>query len=394
MNMSARYRAFRLAGRVPGIVASLGLLSGLPALAALHPGDKVAVTVFNHPELSVTSTIDSAGNVSLPLAGTVAAQNVRPAELAARVQSRLAPFVRKPAVVVALQEQSDSIFVAGGPGGVLHYRPGETLTSALDELQAPITGPGAATSSPPPVNGYDTQAQAARNPQINLEDGPVDYRTVKIMREERQLGPFNMVSLRDSGNPGPTLQPDDTIQLNNKPVAVRVTGDVARPGTAFLYLTDPLSRAIDQVGGLNQTATQTKMSLQQPGSDPQTVSLGSAPFSQPAQNGDQIVVPRAPRVDVLGIVKKPGETLLRGSETLVSSIYYAGGPDQYANLRAVQVTHAGVKTQYDLYKLSKGADGQNPVLADGDLVFVPQGSTFNISSVWQAIGSLGFFLRF
>ena len=365
----------------------------MPALAALHPGDKVAVTVYNHPELSVTSTIDAAGNVSLPVAGTVPAQNVGPDQLASRVQSRLAPYVRKPAVAVALQEQSDSIFVAGGPGGVLRYRPGESLSSALDELQAPALMP-ALTTTTPQTNGYDAEARTARNPATNLEDGPVDYRSVKILREDHELGPFNIVALRDNGGPGPTLHPDDTIQLNNKPVAVHITGDVARPGIAYLYPSDPLSRAVDQVGGLNQTATQTHLTLETPGAAPEMVSLGSAPFSQPAQSGTRLVVPRAPRVDVLGIVKKPGETLLRGSETLVSSIYYAGGPDEYANLRAVQVTHNGVKTQYDLYKLSKGADGQNPTLVDGDLVFVPQGSTFNVSSIWQAIGSLGFFFRF
>jgi hypothetical protein len=48
-----------------------------------------------------------------------------------------------------------------------------------------------------------------------------------------------------------------------------------------------------------------------------------------------------------------------------------------------------VKTQYDLYKLNKGASGQNPRLSDGDVVFVPEGSTFDVMTLFQAISALG-----
>jgi hypothetical protein len=64
---------------------------------------------------------------------------------------------------------------------------------------------------------------------------------------------------------------------------------------------------------------------------------------------------------------------------------------KYANLRAVQVIRAGKKQQYDLGKVQKGGDGDNPQLLDGDVVFVPQGSTFDWSSVWGALGSFGLF---
>jgi hypothetical protein len=47
--------------------------------------------------------------------------------------------------------------------------------------------------------------------------------------------------------------------------------------------------------------------------------------------------------------------------------------------------------QYDLGKLQKGGAGANPQLADGDIVFVPQGSTFEWSDVWGALGALGLF---
>ena len=71
--------------------------------------------------------------------------------------------------------------------------------------------------------------------------------------------------------------------------------------------------------------------------------------------------------------------------------YYAGGPAKYANLRAVTVIHAGTRKQYDLGNLQKGKTTDNPVLADGDMVQVPQGSTFEWGNIWGAIGALGLF---
>ena len=199
-----------------------------------------------------------------------------------------------------------------------------------------------------------------------------------------------MVRLRETGHTGPALQPNDTIQLVDKPVAVRVTGDVERPGIAYLETEETLSQALTQVGGVAASSRVAQLKLVRNG-ETQYISLGSPAFSQAAQNGDQLFVPRATHVDVLGNVEKPGDTMLRGSNTLVSAIYYAGGPAKFANLRAVQVIRNGQKRQYDLGKVQKGAGGDNPELADGDVVFVPQGSTFQWSDVWGALGAIGLF---
>jgi len=198
------------------------------------------------------------------------------------------------------------------------------------------------------------------------------------------------LALRGAGDPGPALLPDDTIQLVDKPIAVAVRGDVARPGTVYLDVDEPLSQALLQVGGPNATATETQITLTRNGASRQ-VTIGSPIFSQPAQNGDVLTFPRAPRVDVLGTVEKPGSTSLRGDATLVAALYYAGGPAAHANLKSVQVIHDGRRKTYDLAKLQKGDTGENPTLVDGDVVFVPQGSTFDWSQIWQAIGALGLF---
>jgi protein involved in polysaccharide export with SLBB domain len=359
----------------------------VPVLASLHPGDKIDVTVLNHPELSGPATIDASGDVSLPVAGTVRAASYEPTELADRIRDKLVAYVRKPAVIVQLQEQSQSVFVSGGPSGVLHYEPGETLTSVVDQLElTPVQRTESATN-PHDNLGSGSQSQRVTNGPVDLFNGPIDFKRVSILRDAKELGPFDVLALRSSGDPGPALLPDDTIQLANKPIAVKVTGDVAEPGMAYLDPTDPLSHALDQVGGTDGTSTQTAISLERDGTS-QVVSLGSVTFAEPAKNGDALFVPRAPRVDVLGTVVKPGETFLRGNQSLVAAIYYAGGPDRFANLKSVQVVHDGQKTEYNLKSIQKGHAGANPTLVDGDVVFVPQGSTIDAQTVFSALSAL------
>lgn len=374
----------RRAALVAAVVAFTAV-SGARAEAALHPGDKIDVTVYNHPELSGTRTLDASGNVALPIVGTVSALNLEPSDLADRLRNRLAPYVRQVAVDVQLNAQSESIFVAGGPNGVLKYQPGMTLSSVVDMLQSRNLTPTIDAANASAVSAHDVV-----NGPLDLINGPINFHKVSIERENKVLGTYDLLALRSSGQTGPALVPNDTIQLVDKPVIVSVQGDVEKPGTAYLNTNEPLSQALVQVGGGAASSSQSSITLERNGKQ-SVVSLGDPVFTQPAQTGDRITVPRAPRVDVLGNVTKPGETLLRGNDTLVSAIYYAGGPAQYANLKSVEVMHGGVRKVYNLANLQKGGTGDNPELVDGDVVMVPQGSKFQWSDIWSALGSLGLF---
>jgi protein involved in polysaccharide export with SLBB domain len=260
-----------------------------------------------------------------------------------------------------------------------------TIASAVDYLQRTAATPTPDTQNVPQVAKHDVDTGS-----LDLVNGPINFHDVTILRNGAKLDSVDVIQLHETGGAGPALQPNDTIQLVDKPVAVAVSGDVERPGTAHLNANETLTQALSQVGGLAASSRVDHLQLVRDGAS-QYVSVGSPVFSQPAQNGDKIIVARATHVDVLGSVAKPGDTMLRGSNTLVSAIYYAGGPVKFANLRAVQVIRNGQKQQYDLGKLQKGGNGDNPELADGDVVFVPQGSTFQWSDVWGALGSIGLF---
>ncbi len=83
----------------------------------VHAGDKLMVHVYNHPELSGLRAVDTAGNLTLPLAGQVAVAGSDPATAADRIKTALATYLRSPAVDVQVVSQGDTIFVAGGPRG-------------------------------------------------------------------------------------------------------------------------------------------------------------------------------------------------------------------------------------------------------------------------------------
>ncbi len=366
--MSSRIRV------APLTAIAVFLCAAGASATTLHPGDKISINVYNHPELAAaTATLDSTGHVSVPLAGLVNAANLSPAQLGQRIAARLAPYVIKPAVDVQLIAQGQNIFVAGGPGGVLTYTPGETLAGALSQIAAGTTT-GSSTT--------DTSETATRAQQY----GSIDLHRVVIERDGRNLPPVDAASLTAGGNAGPTLQPDDTIKLVLKPIAVAVRGEVKSPGVAHLDRDEPLSNALLQVGGANDATSSVEFILTR-GSGQTVVTTSSPQYREPAQSGDAIYVPHAERVGVVGQVNKPGSVTLQGDDSLLSALYYAGGPTSYGDIKHVGVIHQGVQQTYDVTQLTHGAPGANPQLADGDTVFVPEGHKIDFRGIFQTIAS-------
>jgi protein involved in polysaccharide export with SLBB domain len=347
-------------------VTAIGLTAAPPPSEAVHPGDKIMVTVFNHPELSSPSvTVDAAGSISIPLAGAVDARGASTRVVAERIRSQLHPYVPLAAVDVRLLEQGTEIFVAGDRGGVLKYSPGETLVAALQDVR-----PNSAAN--PAAGGGD------------LRHGPIDLHDVQIVRDGATLGPYDVDALISHGDPGPALFPGDTLRLRDKPIRVAVLGDVKVPGSAYVDRGAPLLQTISEAGGALDTAWTTHIQLTRAGAT-RALALGDPAFSEPAQDGDVLVIPRAPTVSVLGMVVKPGSTVLRNDASLLDALYEAGGPQRNGNLKSVAVLHHGERTEYDITKLTHGAHNENPHLADGDTVFVPEGHKIDFGLFFQAL---------
>jgi protein involved in polysaccharide export with SLBB domain len=346
----------------------------------VHAGDQLYVIVYGHPELSGPVDVDGAEHISLTLAGTVDVHGLDLHQIADRVQLALTPYVIKPAVDVQLKSQLPVLFVSGGPGGVLKYSPGETLSAAIADV--PVNGKATvATLSTTGTGGGD----GSRNVD-QLASSRIDLRRVGVTRDNTSLGIFDMTALSATGQAGPNLQAGDTIVLVDKPIAVQVSGDVATPGTAHLWADEPLSDALAQCGGLTSSAATSHISLTRGGTT-ELVALGDPIFQEPAGQNDVVTVRTAPRVAVAGMVDKPGTVALKTNFSLLNAIYAAGGPTKWADLGKVQIESNGAVSMYDVSRLVHGDMTQNPQLKDGDLVFVPEGHKIDYSGIIQTLAS-------
>lgn len=333
------------------------------ALAALHPGDTVRIVVYNHPELATQAIVDASGRISLPLAGDVPAVGATEKELAMRIQDRLAPYMRYPAVDVTLISQSLDMDVIGGPGGILQYRPGETLMSGLEEIEKDCTC------------------------SLSLSRG--DTSRVKIVRDGYAIGTYDTDAMKTSGDSGPALQPGDRITFADRPISIAVKGAVKAPGTAYLSSNQPLSAAIAQLGGFTDSASYGQILLSR-GGQTTDIGSGSPEFSAPAQPGDSLVIPSEEHVQVIGAVNGGGEVVLKQDFTLTGAIYTAGGPNKWADLGSVMVRHNGVTRSYDMANMEHGSSKINPAVEDGDVVFVPEGHKID----WRGFFSDMFWARY
>lgn len=354
--------------------------SAAQSLATINSGDTLYVKVWNHPELSKQVTVDANGTVRIPLSGVVAVAGLNETAAAKKLTDALRPYVVYPAIDVETIEQGKTLFVSGGPGGLLTYRPGETLQAAVAD--AMDTAPASTQS----LNEEGQSLTQVVDSHARLRER-IDFRNVKLQRDGTTLGSYDTLAFSAHGDPGPPLQPGDTIVFSYKPIEVHVIGDVSEPGTAYLSSNQSIAEAITQAGGLLPTAASNHILLQRDG-ETQSLALGNPAFNGPAQTGDVITVPSAPRINVVGTVEKPGLVTLKTDASLLSAMYTAGGPTKSANLKDVQVVRDGATTTYDVTQLTHGNITQNPVLQDGDTVVVPEGHKIDFTGIFGILGGI------
>ncbi len=111
------------------------------ALYRIGVDDRLQVSVWRNPELSVTVPVRPDGRISVPLIGDVMAGGRAPQEVAADIETQLAAYVRDPKVAVILVDLRSHEFISRVrvTGAVrqpvsVPYRQGMTVLDAV--LQA------------------------------------------------------------------------------------------------------------------------------------------------------------------------------------------------------------------------------------------------------------------
>jgi protein involved in polysaccharide export with SLBB domain len=365
---------------------TLCLLTLGPCAAApiIHPGDTLGVDVMDYHAvvdnaqgrlnaLNADNVVVAAdGSISIPVAGTVHVAGKSTAQIARVLELRLATYVRDPNVTVRLLQQSQVLFLTGATTGTLSYLPGETLSSALGQLHEQLDKDYMQTLAPGDRSGN------------SLLRSVIDLRKISVERDGRNGQAYDGEELLRSGQPGPSLEPGDTLLFASKPVRVNVRGEVVTPGPIYLYSDDTLEQALLAAGGPLPSASTADASLLRDGQE-LPLPLGGSALRQVPQNGDTIIVRAAPRVTVLGQVPMPGEELLKNGSTLLSALYVAGGPTKWADVKNIEVLHQGVRRSYDLSHLQHGDLSPNVPLVDGDQVYVPEGHKIDASAFFAGL---------
>ena len=75
-------------------------------------GDQIQINVWKNAELSLAEPIRPDGKISMPLVGDVMAVGLTPEELAAKIEARLATYVKAPNVTVILTSLQGHAFLS------------------------------------------------------------------------------------------------------------------------------------------------------------------------------------------------------------------------------------------------------------------------------------------
>ncbi len=183
--------------------------------------------------------------------------------------------------------------------------------------------------------------------------------------------------------------PQVTIFIKEyKSKQVAVIGAVEKPGSYQVVGNRNLLHIISEAGGFSENAANEIFILRDGPEGTRSIPIdlkalmvdGNAALNIPIEPNDVINVPvdREYRVFVMGRVTRPGAVKYKLSEgiTLMQAIADAGGFAEGAKKSAIQITRKAkdgkeIKIRVNWKDLTKGRK-KDPVLQEGDVVFVPE----------------------
>jgi len=395
----------------------------------LGPDDTITVTVLRHTEYSGTFLIPLDGTVAFPGVGEVVVTGKTLTELTELLTERLKVRLNAPEVTITLlNARASRVYVLGvvAHPGVYDMKPEWHVTEALAAAGGIICQPVDAKAYILHATGvrqdFDLLAAlrtgAAANPTLLVGD-VVTVETVELMPVyvlglvkspgmlDVRKGTTILEALTQAGGPLPSdrelfitvtrgktqvakfalLAPLDTIQQNaplergdilqigpgETLISVFVMGAVKNNGPCQVRPDGGISEVLAQAGGLTLPVQDVRLTLVRNGHE-QVITEMTAPIN--LQSFDIIKVDPlyAVSVTVYGNVARPGNYLVRETDTALQALALAGGATSNAALSRVAVTHrSGVM---ETINLAPSGPNALPVttlkLAPGDIIVVPE----------------------
>lgn len=213
--------------------------------------------------------------------------------------------------------------------------------------------------------------------------------------------PLKQVFVEASEEANIEVKPGDVVNIQGKPmVRVNVTGKVVKPGLVDVFEGDGAVEAVSAMGGGLPDAALSKAKIMRKGQEIsvdlyKAIYLGTPEANVPLQDGDTIYIPEnKAKVAVMGVVSKPGPVEIPDGRPLrlVEAIGLAGGPIREAKTDAVMLARRDdkggfVEKAYNLNQIRSGKAGiEDPILQDGDVIFVAQSGKPNTGTIGQILG--------
>lgn len=341
----------------------------------LQPLDLVTLWVYRLPELSMELRVSPAGDLTLPVVGKLKAAGRRPEDIAAEVREGLASRLQlqHPQIALIVKEYAPQYaYIHGGvrqPKDVLLPR-----DRALTLSQAVAMAGG-----------------------LTEDAAPAKVRVVRSLGADGRLElTVDLLSFMGGGRPELDLPlvAGDSVYVPQERNGIFVVGGVVKPGyvdlTSFAaphrgWQPITASQALSLAGGLQDGALASRarvLRAKEGESAPQVIPVdlealiaGRAGADARLAPGDTLFVPYGQGVFVLGSVEHGGQVFPPpgGPLTVTKAISMAGGFARLASPGSVRLIRPDGVVQVDVEKITKSDPRADPVLAPGDIVYVPRG---------------------
>ena len=341
------------------------------------PGDFITVTVWERQTLSGTVTVDTQGNITLPMPiGSVLVFGLTATQIADLLAKRLEEYMINPIVFVSISPaEGFTVHVLGEVRSpdFIRVADGTTLQEAISR-----------------AGGFTPLADKEHIQLISTKENGASEETIEMIID------FERFIEGADRSANPALKPDDVLIVPRLPKSerikyVNVIGAVAKSGAFDLEEPLPLIEVLAQAGGPTDVAILEDISI---------LSISDGNYSwkhvdfrrflsdeDTAANpnispGNTIFVPSEPKdkrpfnVNVVGQVSKPGAYPVTDESRLFDAIYQAGGFVDEAAIDRVTIIsrhpRSPRKRQVNVREyLVSGDEEYDPLLEKGDIILVP-----------------------
>jgi protein involved in polysaccharide export with SLBB domain len=339
--------------------------------------DIITTTVIGHPEFSGDFTVTTDGVIEFPGAGPVAVSGKTLQAVSKEVTRGLSNRLRSPEVYITLKfARPQRIYVLGTvkSPGICDLKPGWRITEAIS---------------------------AAGGLAGGIEPADCTVKVLKAGSKVWRTAPYTSALAGNSTDNLP-LDAGDVVTVEAvERIPVYIMGRVKNPGLYNLRADNTsINAALAMAGGTLENAAISQVTVTRISGEKKSINLlpvmlsGTADDSINLRSGDTVVVPELRSyVAVLGYVKDPGYFPLQDGAglTLADAIGLAKGADnKRGGLSKVAVIRKQngkeERLSYNFWQYLKTGDAsQNPRIAPGDIVFIPETSQWDWNFVLNAL---------